>query len=342
MTDLPFASIVVPVFNGSDTIDDLLQSLMALNYPRGRYEIIVVDNNSRDNTPQRVQQYPVKLLYEHQIQSSYAARNRGVKAAKGEIIVFTDADCVAHPGWLRHLLADYADHRWGGFAGRIEACQPCTDVQRHLTNIGWFTLPLSQWQFSVPQSRGELLCSHLKILDYRSDISLPSDLVNPPTANVAYRQQVFDEIGYFDPRLTSGGDMDFAWHVQTQTDWQIKVIPEAIIYHSHRRNLAGMAKQYRSYGWGHSLLALKYGSNPHRVARQVGIESLLLIGLSVANQSLNFCVRLLRSLLQRPSDDLYLKLPIFNVVGSVNYYYGRLTGARKGNQWLSQNSIEET
>jgi glycosyltransferase involved in cell wall biosynthesis len=342
MANWPFVSIVVPVFNGSDTIDDLLQSLMALNYPRTQYEVVVVDNNSQDDTSQRVQQYPVELLYERQIQSSYAARNRGVRAAKGEIVVFTDADCVAHPDWLCHLLADYADHKWGGFAGSIEAYQPCTDVQRYLANLGWLTLSASQLSSFIPRSRGERLCSRLKFLNYRTDILIPSNLLNPPTANVAYRKEVFDEIGYFDIRLTGGGDIDFAWRLQAQTDWQIKVIPEAVVYHQHRRDLASMARLYRRVGWGKSLRALKYGSHPHRIARQIAIESLILIGLSIASNCFRFCVRLLRSLLHRSSDSLYLRTPIFTMLGSVNLYYGRLIAARKGNRWLSQNAVEGT
>jgi glycosyltransferase involved in cell wall biosynthesis len=90
MPEWPFASIVVPVFNGGDTIDDLLRSLLALNYPQELCEIIVVDNDSNDDTPQRVQQYPVTLLYESEIHSYFAARNRGIRAARGDIIVSTD------------------------------------------------------------------------------------------------------------------------------------------------------------------------------------------------------------------------------------------------------------
>jgi len=338
MVDWPFASIVVPVFNGNSTIDDLLQSLMAQTYPRAQYEIVVVDNNSQDDTPQRVEKYPVRLLYERQIQSSYAARNRGVRAARGEVVVFTDADCVAHPDWLCHLLADYADHKWGGFAGGIEDYRPRTDVQRHLARIGFTPGFVLSSPYFDPDSRGDRLCSRFKFLNYRTGVLIPSYLRNPPTANVAYRQEIFDGVGYFDARLTSGGDMDFAWRLQTQTDWQIKVIPEAIIYHQPRRDLSSMARQYRKNGWGYGLLALKYGANPHQIARQMGIENLILIGLSIASHSSNFCVRLLRSLLRRASDDLYLKTPIFAVVGGVSFYYGRLTAARKGNTWLSQDS----
>jgi glycosyltransferase involved in cell wall biosynthesis len=344
--DWPFVSIIVPVFNGSDTIDELLRSLLALNYPQTKHEIIVVDNNSQDNTPFLSQRYPVRLLYERQMQSSYAARNRGIEAAKGEIIAFTDADCVADSDWLRRLIADHVDNRWGGFAGGFEAYPPSTDVQRYMMSTGasCFTPEFLQQPFLAPQSRGEILCSRIELLDYRASIPLPSNLVNPPTANVAYRRQLFDEIGYFDPLLTSGGDLEFAWRVQTQTSWQIKIIPEAIIYHQHRRDLASMSKQYRKNGWGYGLQVLdqaaNYGVDTHRVARQMAIESLILILLSVASHATRFFARLLYGLLYSPSEELYLRAPIFTMIGSVNFYIGRLIAARKGNEWLFQELVQ--
>jgi len=342
MTEWPFTSIVVPVFNGSGTIDDLLRSLIALNYPRERYEIIVVDSNSQDDTVQHVQRYPVKLLHEREMQSGFAARNRGVRAATGEAIAFTDADCIAHPDWLCRLLTDHKDRRWGGFAGNTKACRPVTDVQQYFTAIGWFTPDFNRSSSFIPQSRGEHLCSRFKFLNYRTDMLIPSTLLNPPTVNVAYRKEIFDEIGYFDVRLTSGGDIDLAWRLQTQTDWQIKTIPEAIVYHQHRHDLAGLVKLYRKNGWGYSLRALKYGSDARRIARQMAFESLILICLSIASHSVNFGVRLLGSLLHRSADTLYLKTPIFAMLGSLNFYYGRLTAARKGNRWLSRSLIEGT
>lgn len=342
MAEWPFVSIVVPVFNGSHTIDATLQSLLKLNYPREQYEIIVVDNNSQDDTPQRVQNYPAKLLYEREVQSSYAARNRGIQVARGEWIALTDADCVAHPDWLDCLLADSKNSKWGGLAGGIKAYQSSTTVQQYLTNIGWFTSDFNQSSSLAPQSKGEQLCSRFPFLNYRTDVRMPTNLLNPPTANVAYRRETFDKIGYFDVRLTSGGDMDFAWRLQTQTDWQIASIPEAIIYHQHRPDLPSMARLYRKNGWGYGLQVLKYGAYPHRMARQLAIESVILIGLSAAAHTSRFCARVLRGLVQKPSDSLYLKSPLFTMVGSVNYYYGRLAAARKGNEWLSKNSYAQS
>jgi hypothetical protein len=159
--DWPFVSIIVPVYNGSRSIDALLTSLLALDYPADRCEILIVDNKSTDDTCERVQRYPVTLLEETEIQSSYAARNRGIRAAKGGIIAFTDADCVADPDWLRNLLADHQDHHWAGFAGGFEAYPPRTDVQRHMANTdaSCFTPEFMHQPFLAPQSKGELICT---------------------------------------------------------------------------------------------------------------------------------------------------------------------------------------
>jgi glycosyltransferase involved in cell wall biosynthesis len=225
----PFVSIIVPVYNGSRTIDALLASLLALDYPADRHEILIVDNKSTDDTRERVQRYPVTLLEETEIQSSYAARNRGIKAAKGEILAFTDADCVVEPTWLKRLLADHENPRWGGL-GAIKAYPPANLLERYSAQE-WMMFDLSLLQRSPFQAytMGERLCS--RVLGYRSHIPLPANLISPPTANVAYRRIVFEKIGYFDQRMTTGGDFDLAWRLQTQTDWHIAIVSDAVVYH---------------------------------------------------------------------------------------------------------------
>jgi glycosyltransferase involved in cell wall biosynthesis len=343
MSERPFASIIVPVYNGSHTIGELLDSLVSQTYPRERYEIIVIDNNSQDGTPERVQPYPVRLLYEREQQNSYAARNRGIQAARGEAIVFTDAACVAHPDWLCRLLADFSDPRWVGFAGSFEPYKPLTSVQKHMAAVRAHCLDpsFSVQPFLAAQSRGERLCSRLPFLDYRAALTLPPGLINAPTGNVAYRRQVFDDVGDFDVRFTSCGDLDLAWRVQTQTKKGLKLVSEAIIYYKYRPDLSSMARQFRKNGWGYGLLALKYSPDPHRAARQIKFESVILIGLATASHGCTWGMRLLRRLLGRPADALYLTDPLFTLVRSVNFYYGRLTAARKGNQTLRSKAHHE-
>jgi cellulose synthase/poly-beta-1,6-N-acetylglucosamine synthase-like glycosyltransferase len=336
--DWPFVSIIVPVYNGSRTIDALLISLLALDYPADRHEILVVDNKSTDDTRERVQRYPVTLLEETEIQSSFAARNRGIEAARGEILAFTDADCVVEPTWLKRLLADHEEPRWGGFSGIIEACPPANLIGRYCAQVGMGMFDLSDLQKPLFQadSGGERLCSRIPVLDYRLHIPLPTNLISPPTANVAYRRIVFETIGYFNQRMTTAGDFDLGWRLQTQTDWQIAIVPEAIVYHQPRANLANLTSMYRRYGNGYALLALKYSSAPESVARQLMVAGLMIMALTIPAHLLKVLVLLVKAIGRRP-DALFWPEPMLELVASLYYNYGKVEVARR---WLIGKGFE--
>ena len=336
VNDWPFVSIIVPVYNGSRTIDTLLTSLLALDYPADRHEIVIVDNKSTDDTREQIQRYPVTFLEETEIQSSYAARNRGIEAAKGEILAFTDADCVVESTWLKRLLANHEEPRWGGFVGNIVAYPPANPIERYCAQVKMFDLSLLQKPLFQADSIGERLYSRVPVLDYRSHILLPANLISPPTANVAYRRIVFEKIGYFDQRMTSGGDPELAWRLQTQTDWQIAIMPDAIIYHRHRTNLCGLVSTYRNRAAGHAILALKYGDNPERIARQLTAESLLLTVLTVPSHLFRISVRLLKAI--GKSDILFWTEPILAFLCALHYHYGKLEGIRRGRQWMGKST----
>jgi len=333
--DWPFVSIIVPVYNGSRTINALLASLLALDYPAERREILIVDNKSTDDTRERAQRYSVTLLDETEVQSSYAARNRGIEAARGEVLAFTDADCVVEPTWLKRLLADHEEPRWGGFAGSRKAYPPANLIERYCAQ-GWLFDPLClQQPFFRADSIGERLCSQVPVLDYRSHISLPTGLINSYTANVAYRRIVFEKIGYFDQRMNSGGDLDLAWRLQTQTDWQIAIVPDAVVYHQYRENLADLTSMSRRYGGGYTTLALKYGDNPERITWQLMAESLLLMVLTVPSHLFRMLVCLLKAIGRKP-DILFWAEPILTLLCALHHRYGRLESAWRGRQWVSK------
>ena len=99
-TDYPKISIVIPVYNGEATIFQCLMKLSNQSYPAENIEIIVVNNNSTDKTQKIVEQFNVKSVFEKKTGPS-AARNTGMKIAGGEIIVFTDADCLADVNFVQ-------------------------------------------------------------------------------------------------------------------------------------------------------------------------------------------------------------------------------------------------
>lgn len=97
-------SVVIPVRDGAASLPALLESLDAQTLARDRFEVVVVDNSSRDETAQIARDMGARVVSEP-IPNRSRARNAGVAAAASDFIAFTDADCVAEPGWLEALLA---------------------------------------------------------------------------------------------------------------------------------------------------------------------------------------------------------------------------------------------
>jgi cellulose synthase/poly-beta-1,6-N-acetylglucosamine synthase-like glycosyltransferase len=232
MTDLPLASVIVPVFDAERTIGGCLAALLEQDYPADRLEILVVDNRSTDRTRAVVARYPVSVLEERRLQSSYAARNRGLAAARGTVLLFTDADCLPDPRWARMLVAALADEDAGGAAGRIEPAPASTLVER----------------FQIEE----------RVLDAASAFTRPA-LPFAQTANAAYRRLVFERIGLFDPMLVSGGDLDLAWRMQ-RAGWGLAYAPGAVVRHRHRQSFAGLVRLYAKNLHGAALLGERYPS----------------------------------------------------------------------------------
>lgn len=104
---LPMMSVVVCTFNGEKVIARAIESLLAQTYSKVSFEIMVVDDGSTDNTAEIVQSYPVKYIRHEKNQGLAAARNTGLKRARGQIYVSFDDDCTVGPDWLEQLAKGY-------------------------------------------------------------------------------------------------------------------------------------------------------------------------------------------------------------------------------------------
>lgn len=108
---LPTVSIVVPVRNRPRQLDACLAALARLEYPSDRWEVIVVDDASSDDTAARAEAWKERLALQlirlPQQVGAAECRNQGARAARGEIIAFTDSDCLPHPRWLRELAPEF-------------------------------------------------------------------------------------------------------------------------------------------------------------------------------------------------------------------------------------------
>jgi cellulose synthase/poly-beta-1,6-N-acetylglucosamine synthase-like glycosyltransferase len=226
----PEVSVIIPIYNGQDDLPGLEACLLQQTFAVGCVEYLLVDNNSQDATSQQLQgfaeraqqqQVQVKPLAELDIQSSYAARNRGIQAAQGEIIVFTDADCRPEPDWLARIVAPFADARIGLVVGEIKA------------------LPGTSWLERYAEQR--------ETLSQKFTIAHPFYPYGQ-TANLAVRRSALAKSGLFRPYLTTGGDADLCWRLQMSGDWQLHFAEAAVVRHRHRATLKELHRQWRRYG----------------------------------------------------------------------------------------------
>jgi len=99
-------SIIVPFRNAEDTLEHCIHALHSQSYIDGRMEILLVDNGATDKSPNIAEQFSSIILLSEEHTSVYAARNRGVDASTGAVLLFTEPDCVVEPGWAaRHVRA---------------------------------------------------------------------------------------------------------------------------------------------------------------------------------------------------------------------------------------------
>ena len=212
-------SVIVPVLDGEATIDACLRSLLALDYPEERREILVVDNGSRDGTAKILARHTphVRVLAERR-RGPAAARNRGLASASGEIVAFTDADCVVDAQWLRHLVAPLEDRGVAIAGGRILARRPCNPIERF----------------------GEEIHDHERAINvYAPPYAITMNWASPSTALAA--------VGGFDARLARGEDVDLAYRL-VQAGYRIVFAPDAVVYHANERSFAGLFREGFQHG----------------------------------------------------------------------------------------------
>lgn len=227
--DLPVASIIVPVFNGEQSISRCIESLLSQDYPKDKYEIIVVDNNSNDRTAKIIQKHPVKYVFEDRSQNSYSARNTGVRFSKGDALVFFDADQIATGSLLGTLLSEWNKEEYGAFGGKgINRVPGSPLIEKYLAS------PDNE----EPRNGRFILLA---------------------TDCAAYRRSVFLKLGGFDETFASGGDHDLCMRMQKILGLKIKFIFDAVFYHMQpRRNLSALMKKASRIGFSSCMLWSKY------------------------------------------------------------------------------------
>ncbi|MEE9152272.1 MAG: glycosyltransferase [Thermoplasmata archaeon] len=212
----PQISIVVAAYNSQDTIGACIKSLLDLDYPEK--EIIVVDDGSTDKTAEIASNYSVKVIRKEQGGVS-SARNIGVETSKGEILAFTDGDCVVDMNWLKRLVEHFKDEEVGGVGGRVI----------FLVGDALTTAIAIEYEERF-EKRGENTQSIACI-------------------NAAFRRHVFNEVGGFKRILgedVGGEDIEFSYRVK-EAGYRLVYEPQAEVSHDHRTMASSfMKRNYRN------------------------------------------------------------------------------------------------
>jgi GT2 family glycosyltransferase len=232
LEEYPKVSVVICAYNAETTMRACLDSLQQLRYPA--YEVVVVDDGSTDRTGEIADEYEGIHVIHQENKGLSAARNVGIAASTGEIVAYTDSDCVVDPDWLHYLVATFL-------------------ASGH-SAVGGPNLPPPEDSLvaaCVAGSPGGPL--HVLLDDEEAE--------HIPGCNMAFRREVLEEIGGFDPIYRAAGDdVDLCWRLQDK-GYQIGFSPAAVVWHFRRNTVKAYVGQQRGYGKAEALL---YFRHPHR------------------------------------------------------------------------------
>ena len=213
-----FVSIIIPVFNDSAPLRLCLTALAEQTYDKSAYEVIVVDNNSEEDLSLVTADFDQVKLVSEPTPGSYIARNKGISHAVGEIIAFTDADCIPEPDWIEKGVSVLtANPDAGMVAGRIELFFQMPNQPGPFELYDKLTMGFPQKKFIENAKFGA-------------------------TANVFTYRKVLDDVGYFDESLKSGGDREWGRRVYDKGYPQIYA-DDVCIRHPARHSWADVKKR---------------------------------------------------------------------------------------------------
>ncbi len=222
-------SVVVPAYQAEDIVGPCVAALVAQSVPRDSYEVLVVDDGSTDQTAAVASAAGADAVLHVPHGGPAAARNAGVAAARGEIVLMTDADCVPSKGWIAAMVAPFADPQVMGTKGSYRTKQ-------------------RPWVARLVQLEYEIR--------YERMARLPSiDFID--TYAAAYRRHVLVEEQGFNTiyPMASVEDVDLSFRVARRG--RLIFVPEAWVWHRHPATLNAYLRRKALYGYWRALLYIK-------------------------------------------------------------------------------------
>ena len=215
LKELPMVSVIIPTYNDWGRLRKCLLALSNQTYPKNKFEIIVINNNPNDTIPHYIKKYNCTILKEVAI-GSYAARNTGISFSKGDILAFTDSDCIPNIFWIERAVNRF-----------IKGCDRIAGL------IDIFPMNVNA---NIPELYG---------ITFGFDQEAAASNGLSVTANMFAKKSLFAKHGKFNSSLFSGGDTEWSRRVYSK-GISIEYASEVIVKHPARKSLKELFnKRYR-------------------------------------------------------------------------------------------------
>lgn len=248
-------SIIIPALNASRTLPSCLQACQAQILPAGvQLEIIVIDDGSTDGTPEIAKDANVQLIQHQTRRGAAAARNNGLAAAQGEIILFTDADCTPQPDWLMEMIRPFQDTAVHGCKGIYATQQP--ELVARFVQIEY-------------EDKYDLLRDQ-PIIDFID------------TYSAGYRVEVLKAAGGFDESIHYVEDQELSFRLAA-AGYKLVFQETAVVYHQHSNSLRRYCRKKMMIGYWKAQIMRRY---PERIIKDSHTPQVLKLQIGLVALSL--------------------------------------------------------
>lgn len=236
-------SVIVPAYHAMDVIGLCVDALLNQTIDRETYEIIVVDDGSKDETASIAAEAGADVVVRAAHGGSAAARNVGIASAKGDIVLFTDADCVPSPYWIARMVEPFKDPKVVGTKGTYRTRQ-CALIAR-----------LTQLEFEIRYQR----MRHFQYIDFID------------TYAAAYRKEILTMAEGFNTDYVAAEDVELSFRL-AQAGHRMVFVPEAWVWHLHPATLGSYLRRKMRFGYWRALL---YARLPEKISGDAHTDPML-------------------------------------------------------------------
>ncbi len=236
------ASIIICTFNGEKIIRKSIESLLNQTYPSNKFEIILIDDGSTDNTYKVAKSYPIKVIRHKKNAGLSIARNTGLKHAKGKVYICFDDDCFADQSWLEELLKAYSPNV-AGVCGQTKNSTSGI-IDKYLMEIGHGNpSPLHNSRLNSPLKR---LLIYIKDMYSKTTSKIKKNkfIVSEIWGeNCSFPTDLLKKVGGWNPDLSGIEDTDLCNRIKKITKDPFICTRKAIIYHNGETSFIQLIKK---------------------------------------------------------------------------------------------------